>query len=108
MAMPVQVRLSLNLVEVVSALLPPLLKIWELKQDNTSLEKENGELRQLLHNNGNNRGTLPLAEHVPARDITPSMTLSKATVDFLSAVMAFMRELVLVLRKSNADNSCTV
>ena len=51
-------------------------------------------------------GTLP--EPVSARDIAPSMTLSKATVDFLSAVMAFMRELVLVLRKSNADNSCTV
>ena len=56
---------------------------------------------------GNNRGTLP--EPIPARDIAPSTTLSKATVDFSSAVVAFMRVLVLVLRKSNTDNSssCT-
>ena len=48
-----------------------------------------------------------MPEPVSARDIAPSMTLSKATVDFSSAVMAFMRALVLVLRKFNTDNSCT-
>ena len=43
---------------------------------------------------GNNKGTLP--EPVPTRDIAPSTTLSKATVDFSSAVVAFMRAFKLV------------